>query len=214
MIICIFIHSACAVIPPQYAKNSFAAAPSPCTLRAAAASTLNACWSCVAALVCSTLATFARASERAFSISSRKSAGLCRIKTVLSKMSSPNPGPRRVSTPADPCQPHCTPAKPPNCRWTHLPGRADQARGSPGRLGRRPRYGSMVVEASAPGRFTCRNWTTVVSSPCHFQLASIWRRKQNAAKRNETKAKAAELKRLEQQAKEAPSSHSRRLDGS
>eukprot|EP01047_Picozoa_sp_COSAG01_P021822 COSAG01_NODE_1278_length_10930_cov_22.050226_1_plen_177_part_00 len=47
-------------------------------------------------------------------------------------------GPRRVSTPADPCQPHCTPAKPPNCRWTHLPGRADQARGSPGRLGRRP----------------------------------------------------------------------------
>ena len=25
----------------------------------------------------------------------------------------------------------------------------------------------------APVNFTCRNWTTVVSSPCHFQLASI-----------------------------------------
>ena len=27
--------------------------------------------------------------------------------------------------------------------------------------------------SNAPVNFTCRNWTTVVSSPCHFQLASI-----------------------------------------
>jgi hypothetical protein len=43
-------------------------------------------------------------------------------------------GPRRVSAASRPCRPHCTPARPPNCR-AHPPGWADQALTSPRRLG-------------------------------------------------------------------------------